>query len=224
MLKLYHHPISGNSRRVWIALIEKQIPFELISVNLDIDGEQFKPEFLALNPFHQIPVLVDEDFTTIESLAILDYLEAKYPTPALLPRDAKALATVRMVEMVTVNELQPAISPLARKMMAVDEVDAEKVERSRQQIATVLAFFEGKLSSNFPYFAGEQFTLAEVTAGTLVCWLPSMGVSLKEYPQLRVWLQGLMQRDSWQQTQVTPEQIELFKPQAQRMMAQRENR
>ena len=215
MLKLYHHPISGNSRRVWIALLEKQIPFELVSLSLD--GDQFQPEFLALNPFHHIPVLEDEDLRVVESLAILDYLEAKYPTPPLLPTDAKTLATVRMVEMVTVNELQPAMNPLSRKMMGFTEEDAEKIERSRQAIATVLSFFESKLN-NSPYFAGEQLTLAEVVAGTLVCWLPNMGVSLKKYPQLKKWLSGLMQRPSWQQTKPTPEDIEAFKPQARKLM------
>ncbi|UNU22396.1 hypothetical protein D0A34_21080 [Microcoleus vaginatus PCC 9802] len=55
--------------------------FEPIALNLD--GDQFKPDFLAINPFHRIPVLVDEDLTVVESLAILDDREAKYPTPAL---------------------------------------------------------------------------------------------------------------------------------------------
>jgi len=55
------------------------------------------------NPFHQVPVL--DDGYTSQSLAILDYLEAKHPTPELLPTNARDLATVRMVEMVTVNEL-----------------------------------------------------------------------------------------------------------------------
>ncbi|MBD2180730.1 glutathione S-transferase family protein [Planktothrix sp. FACHB-1375] len=99
MLKLYHTPISPNSRRVWITLLEKQIPFELLK--MELNGDQLQPDFLALNPFHHIPVLVDDDFTIVESLAILDYLEVKYPAPAMLPTDAKALATVRMVEMVT---------------------------------------------------------------------------------------------------------------------------
>ena len=121
-----------------------------------------------------------------------------------------------------VNQLQPAINPLVRKMMGLGEDDAEKVERSRQRIATVLTFFEDKLGN--PYFAGEQFTLAEVAAGTIMCWLPSMGVSLEAYPKLRDWLEGLMQRDSWQQTQPTPEEIEAFKPQARRLMAKQENR
>ena len=52
MLKLYYTPISMNSRRVWVALLEKQIAFEPIALNLD--GDQFKPDFLAINPFHRI--------------------------------------------------------------------------------------------------------------------------------------------------------------------------
>ena len=88
MLKFYYHPLSPLARRVWIALLEKNIAFEPIIVNLK-EGEQFQPEFLKLNPFHHVPVIIDNSFRVIESLAILDYLEAKYPTPALLPRDAQ---------------------------------------------------------------------------------------------------------------------------------------
>lgn len=64
-----------------MALLEKQIAFEPLALNLD--GDQFKPDFRAINPFHRIPVLVKEDLTVVESLAILDDRDAKYPTPAL---------------------------------------------------------------------------------------------------------------------------------------------
>ncbi|MDY7015684.1 MAG: glutathione S-transferase family protein, partial [Cyanobacteriota bacterium] len=94
MLKLYHHPLSPNSRRVWIALIEKQLPFELIALKLD--GDQFAPEFLKINPFHHIPALVDGDFSIVESQAILDYLEAKYPIPPLRPNDPQSVGIVQM--------------------------------------------------------------------------------------------------------------------------------
>ena len=73
MLKLYYTPLSLNARRVWVALLEKQIAFEAIELNLD--GDQFGPDFLAINPFHRIPVLIDGDLTLVESLAILDYLQ-----------------------------------------------------------------------------------------------------------------------------------------------------
>ena len=115
-MKLYHTPISPNSRRVWIALLEKNLDFELVEIHLD--GDHLDPEFGAMNPFHRIPVLVDDDFTVVESLAILDYLETKYPEPAMLPKEPKDLAVVRMVELVTVNELGPTLHPSSAKKWA----------------------------------------------------------------------------------------------------------
>lgn len=209
MLKLYHYPISPNSRRVWVALLEKQLEFELVSIELN--GAQFQPDFLALNPFHHIPVLVDDDFRVIESLAILDYLEAKYPTPSLLPSDAKTLATVRMVEMVTINELMPNLMPLMRQWIGQKE-DPKKIEETQQKVATVLTFFEQLLGEQ-SYFAGDQFTLAEVVAGTVVPSLPFLGISLSEYPRLSAWAKRLNQRPSWSQTQTSPEEMEAFKSQ-----------
>ena len=94
MLTLYHAPISPNSRRVWITLIEKGLEFELVEIKLS--GEQFQPDFLAINPFHHVPALVDDDFSIVESLAILDYLEAKYPTPNMLPKEVKNLTIVQI--------------------------------------------------------------------------------------------------------------------------------
>lgn len=209
MLKLYHNPISANSRRVWIALLEKEIPFELVSLNLD--GDQFQAEFLAINPFHHIPVLMDDGFSLTESLAILDYLEAKYPTPALLPIDAKDLATVRMVEMVTVNELFPATIRLTAQVMGFVEDNPQQLEQAKQRAFTGLNFFESQLGDR-PYFGSGQLTLADIVAGTVVPILPSLGVSLNDLPKLHVWSERLMERPSWQKTQPSPEEIQAFLP------------
>ena len=216
MLTLYHLPLSFNSRRVWVALLEKQLDFQLIEMKLN--GDQLEPSFLELNPFHHIPVLVDDGFRVIESLAILDYLEAKYPTPAFLPTDAQSLATVRMVEMVTVNELLPAMTPLTRKMMDIGEVTPETLEASTQKIATVLQFLEGLLG-DLPYFGSKQLTLADFVAGTAVPLLPTIGVSLKDYERLSKWVKRLRQRESWQQTEPTQEMIDAFKTQMRELMA-----
>lgn len=219
MLKLYYTPLSVNSRRVWVALLEKQIAFEPIELNLD--GDQFAPEFSAINPFHRIPVLIDGDLTVVESLAILDYLEAKYPTPALLPTEAKALGIVRMVEMVSLNELLPATFPLTRQMLGVPGDTAEKLEQSQQQIAAVLRFFEGLLADDRTYFAGEQFTLAEVVAGTLVPVLGMFGISFDEYPKLRAWCDRLMVRSSFEQTEVSQAAIAAKIPIVKQLLAAR---
>lgn len=218
MLKLYHTPISTNSRRVWIALLEKEIPFDL--VELKLDGDQFQPEFLAISPFHHIPVLVDDDFSLVESLAILDYLEAKYPTPAMLPTDAKALATVRMVEMVTINELVPAMNPLLRQTMGfAGGNDPQKLEQAKQQSATVFTFLE-RLLGESPYFGSDRLTLADIVAGSTVPWFPSLGFPLVNYPKINAWCGRLIQRPAWQTTQPSAEEIEAFKSRMQALMAQ----
>ncbi|MBN3951115.1 MAG: glutathione S-transferase family protein [Nostoc sp. NMS7] len=178
MLTLYHAPISPNSRRVWITLLEKGLEFELVEIK--VDGEQFKPEFLAINPFHHIPVLVDDGFNIVESLAILDYLEVRYPTPAMLPKDAKDLAIARIVQLVTVNELLPAATTFLPEFLGLPGGDPEKIEKAQQKITTVLKFFESLLD-NRPYFGSENLTLAEVVAGTVVDVLPSVGISLSDW-------------------------------------------
>jgi glutathione S-transferase len=215
VLKLYHNPLSTNSRRVWIALLEKDIPFELVPLKLN--GDQFQPDFLAISPFHHVPVLADGDFQIIETLAILDYLEAKYPTPILLPEDAKERAIVRMVEMVTVNELIPAMSPFVRQTFG-GEGDPEQLEKAQQQVATVLRFFESLLGENTFFGKGDRITLADVVAGVSVPWLPSLGVALDNYPKLQAWCDRLNSRDSWQKTQASPELVEAFKAQMKQLL------
>jgi glutathione S-transferase len=217
MVTLYHAPISPNSRRVWITLLEKGLEFELVEMKLD--GDQLKPDFLEISPFHHIPVLVDDGFNVVESLAILDYLEAKYPTPAMLPQDAKDLAIARMVQMVTVNELLPAAMPLFPLMLGLPVADKNKIEQAQEKCSTVLKFFENLLDDR-PYFGSQNLTLAEVVAGTIIPWLPRGGISLSDYPKLSAWCDRLMARPAWQTTEATPEVIAAMKSRMAARMAQ----
>ncbi|MBE9201176.1 MULTISPECIES: glutathione S-transferase family protein [unclassified Nodularia (in: cyanobacteria)] len=219
MLKLYYNPISINCRRVWIALLEKKLEFDLVEMKLD--GDQLQQEFLAINPLHHIPVLVDDGFNVVESLAILDYLEAKSPTSPLLPTDAKNLAIARMVEMVTVNELMPAMNPLIYQMMGfAGGEDSQKLEQAKHQLAKVLPFLENLLGDR-PYFGSDQLTLADIVAGCAVPWLPTLGFPLIDYQKLSAWTERLMARSSWQKTQPTPEMIAAYKSQKQALAAKR---
>jgi glutathione S-transferase len=208
MLKFYYTPLSINARRIWVTLLEKKIKFQPIVMKLN--GDQFQPDFIKLNPFHHIPVITDDGFSVIESLAILDYLEAKYPNPAFLPIEAKDVAKVRMIELVTVNELPPASIILMRQMLEL-EVEDKKIEQAKQTMATGLKFFEDNLADNAPYFIGEQFTYADIVAGTAVPSMPLLGISLDAYPKVKKWCDRLQQRESWQQTQPTAEEIESSK-------------
>lgn len=208
MLKFYYNPISANARRVWVALLEKQIPFELILVNLD--GDHLSDGFTKINPLQRVPVIVDNGLRVVESLAILDYLEAKYPTPSLMPSEPEAIATVRMIEMIALNELQPCTIPLTKRLVGL-EIEASTVDAARQRVITVIQFYESLLDGH-SYFVQNKITLADIVAGTLVPSLPQLGFSLDPYPNLKAWSQHLEQRDSWQQTAIKPEAIEVAFP------------
>ena len=208
MLQFYYSQLSINAHRVWVTLLEKNLEFEPILMKLN--GDQFQPEFLKLNPFHHIPVLVDDDFSLFESLAILDYLEAKYPEPSFMPQKAREIALVRTIELVTVNELPPASIVLMKDMLEV-EVAAKQIEKAKQTMATALQYFEANLDGHNPYFIGKQLTYADIVAGTAVDAIPLLGISLEAYPKVTAWLNLLRQRSSWQKTTPTPEQIEASK-------------
>lgn len=217
VLKFYYNPISVNARRVWVALLEKQIPFVPILVNLD--GDQFDNDFTAVNPLQRVPVIVDKGLRVIESLAILDYLEAKYPTPSLMPSEPESVAKVRMVEMVAVNELQLATILLTRSLVGLN-VDPQKLNAANERITSVMQFYENLLD-NHSYFVGEKITLADIVAGTLVPALPLFGFSLDAYPRLQAWSERLAMRESWQQTTSPPELVEAALPNIRKILERR---
>ncbi|GLJ16338.1 hypothetical protein SUGI_0276460 [Cryptomeria japonica] len=90
-LKLYSYWRSSCSWRARIALNLKGLPYEYNAVNL-LRGEQFSEDFTKLNPLQFVPTLVDGNVIISDSLAILLYLEDKYPEHPLLPKDPRLKA------------------------------------------------------------------------------------------------------------------------------------
>ena len=201
MLKFYYHPLSPLARRVWIALLEKKIAFESIIVNLQ-DGEQFKPEFLQLNPFHHVPVIVDDGLKVIESLAILDYLEAKYPEFSLLPSNPEQLAKVRMVQMVNTNELASQVIPLI-----VESAESSKLAKAKRNLTRIMGFFAELLGEDL-YFGGEQLTVGDIVAGNGVILVNQLGFNLSNFSNIEAWSQRLQAREPWQEVQPNQEQLD----------------
>ena len=212
MLKFYYHPLSPIARRVWLALLEKSIPFEAILV--DLRGEQMKPEFLAINPFHHVPVISDRNLRIIESLAILDYLEQQYPNPSLSPQSPEELVKMRMVQCVTMNELMPKLG-----LFVYSEIE-QISDRLPEEIDTVLQFLSNELGSH-TYFGGDRLNLADIVAGATVPLFCRLGVSLAPYPNLEHWHQSLISREAWQQTSPEEGQFRLWKRWVQKQVKQR---
>jgi glutathione S-transferase len=202
MIEFYYNPLSPITRRVWIALLEKQLEFEPRLVNLN--GDQFEPDYLALNPFHHVPVIVDGNFRVLESIAILDYLEAKYPNPSLSPTDAETLAKVRMVQMVATNEIASHVLPLI-----VEAEDSTKLVKSKQAIDTGLKFFSETLGNSL-YFGGDRLSVGDIVAGNSLILLTKLGIDLSKYSNLKDYCDRLMQREVWQKTQPNAEEMETF--------------
>jgi glutathione S-transferase/RNA polymerase-associated protein len=96
-LVLYEHPLSPYAQKCKIALYEKGVAFQL-KMPAAIGTGQVDAEFLKASPRGEVPALVDGDFAVFDSTVILEYIEDKFPSPALLPRDAKLRAKARMIE------------------------------------------------------------------------------------------------------------------------------
>jgi glutathione S-transferase len=111
MLKLYHHGSSACAAKVRFALEEKRLPWEGQVVDI-LRGEQFRPEFLALNPKGVVPVLVHDGFVIPESTVICEYLEDAFPANPMFPPSARGRAEVRFWEKAVDEELHPACSAI----------------------------------------------------------------------------------------------------------------
>ena len=97
MLVLYEHPLSPYAQKVKIALREKGIAFE-VRMPEGIGAGHTKGEFADANPRREVPALIDGDAAIFDSTIILDYIDDKWPEPALMPDAPEARARVRQIE------------------------------------------------------------------------------------------------------------------------------
>src|SRR6476646_7747137 len=116
-MKLYSFWRSQATFRVRIALRLKGIAAEVTTLDL-IKGDQFAGNYGALNPGHVVPTLIDGDGPPlVQSLAIIEYLDEKYPDPPVLPKDLLARAHVRAVGQMMAMDTHPLVVPRVRKYM-----------------------------------------------------------------------------------------------------------
>ena len=111
-LTFYHSVESTCAQKVRLVMAEKGLAWEEIRLNLR-KGEQFTPEYLQLNPKAVVPTLVDGDTVVRESSVINEYLDDRYPEPALRPADAGDRARMRLLVKTIDDEVHPAIGVLS---------------------------------------------------------------------------------------------------------------
>ena len=105
-MKLYNFFRSGTSHRLRIALNLKGLPVDYVAVDLRTE-QHLAPEFKALNPQGLVPALVDGERVMIQSPAIIEWLEERHPSPALLPTDPEQRAHVRALAAIVGCDVHP---------------------------------------------------------------------------------------------------------------------
>jgi glutathione S-transferase len=190
-MKLYSGPLSLFTAKVRIALREKGLPAEIVDVPFGRQGYQPKhPEVLRVNPKAQVPVLVDGPLELYDSTVILEYLEDRYPEPALHPRDPAARARCRQLELFADEVVFKPILPLIQEVFYKPDAtrrDATKVAEASAELRARHADLE-RLLGDQDWFCGE-FSVADV--GIFLCCMfgASLGVPVGEgEPRLRAWL------------------------------------
>jgi maleylpyruvate isomerase len=165
-MKLYSYYRSSSSYRVRIALNLKGQPYEYASVHLARNGgEQFAPAFQAVNPQFQVPVLeleVDGKLVRLtQSLAIIEYLDERWPTPPLLPADPLRRAKARQLAEIINSGIQPLSNALVLRRVAA--LGADSKAWAREFVGFGLTAYESFISGESgPYSLGEQVTVPDL--------------------------------------------------------------
>lgn len=195
-MTLYDHPDCPYGMKVRIVLAEKDMDCELVTVDVQ-SGQHRQPEFLKLNPFGRVPVLVDEGCVIYDSTIINEYLDDEYPEPALRPADSADRARVRLLEdyadtaftlpaMALQNEL--AKTPSAR--------DEARIKAARDVVVKSLEMLNRELEGK-NYLGGEELSLADVAFAPMALQLEKLGVHLENsLKNVKAWTQRLAARPS----------------------------
>src|SRR6202166_1954916 len=117
MIKLYDFLSCPYGQKVRIVLAEKALTYDLVPVDLT-QHENRKPEFVRLNPFARVPVLVDDDTTVYDSTVINEYIEDEYPEPPVLPAIGSSAmrARARLFEDFADTSFTPQVGQLMAEM------------------------------------------------------------------------------------------------------------
>ncbi|OMO81855.1 hypothetical protein COLO4_23394 [Corchorus olitorius] len=202
--KVHGSPLSTATQRVLACLYEKDVEFEFVNVNMR-EGEHKSENFLALNPFGQVPAYQDEDLKLFESRAITRFIAQEYSdkgTQLLLQGSNKSTAVFSVWLEVEAQQFDGASSKLAWELVFKSffgmTTDAAVVEENQAKLAKVLDVYEARLSKS-KYLASDCFTLVDLHhIPNLQCLLASPVKKLiDERPHVCAWVADLTSRPSW---------------------------
>ncbi|HEY1393739.1 MAG TPA: glutathione S-transferase [Methylibium sp.] len=170
MLKLYGFPLSNYHNKVKLALLEKGVPFEEVTID-----KVSREDWLAHSPLGKVPYIENEQGAALcESQAIIEYIEARWPTPALLPADPWAAAKLRELNLFLELHLELVARQLyGPAFFGLPPLPEKFTERVRAQLEKNIAAFK-RLAKFAPYVGGDSFTMADCSA---YCHLPLVAMA-----------------------------------------------
>lgn len=188
MISLYSYWRSTAAYRVRIALAYKQLEYKTLPVHLvNEGGEQHQPSYQQVNPLQLVPTLVDADISITESMAILEYLDEKYPQNPLLPKEQQQRNKAREISQMIACDIHPldnlrVLQYLKREMnQSQDEVNAwyhHWIHLGFQAIENMLLNFQGE------YCLGNEITMADVFLVPQVYNASRFKLDMGAYPRI----------------------------------------
>ena len=156
--------VDLSNHRARIALAEKGVSAEVEYVDLANPTE----DFLSLNPYHTLPVLIDRDLVLNQSNIIIEYLDERFPHPPLLPVYPVARARTRLM----IYRIEQDWFIPAQNIEQGIEVEKSR-EQLRDQIIKVIPAF-----NEMPFFLSQEFSLVDCSLTALLWRLPALGIEL----------------------------------------------
>lgn len=187
-IRLYGYWRSAATYRVRIALALKGLAFEEVPVDLMAEA-QFAGEVAMHNPANAVPIVIDGGPALTQSLAIIEYLEERYPDPPLYPRDAHARAAVRAFALISIADAHPLQVPRVRRRLAgqlgASEADINAWSQHWYELA--LEAMEERLGARSRHTAfcfGETPGVADIALAAHLAGARALGMTLARYPHV----------------------------------------
>jgi glutathione S-transferase len=189
---------SPFGRAVTAACVEKGVPYRIQALT---PGQHKSPDYLAKHPFGRMPLVEDGDFALYETQAIIRYLDAIGPGPALTPSDPKAAARMNQVMGIVdwyFFSREGAVPLVFNRVVApriglpVNDEAAKAAVPATRHVVDVLCGFV----ATSPYMAGDAFTLADIHAGSHIDMLSECpeGAQMVKGTPLEAWLERIRVR------------------------------
>ena len=204
-MKIYYHPASTTSRPLMLFADESGMKIDFQVVDL-FTGAHYKPEFEAINPNRQVPVLEDGGFRLTESSAILKYLAEKTGSAAY-PKDLQQRARVnermdwintQLCRDLAYGLIYPQIFPHHKR--ATDDAQKATLAWAKERAGGWMKVLDAHLIGSGDYLCGKQITIADYYAAPFVALAEAVGSDLSGYENVKRWLGKMKALKSWAKT------------------------